>query len=561
MLSELRISNFAIIHELSVIFGNGLNIITGETGAGKSIIVNAVGLLLGDRASSDLIRSKEDSAQVEAVFTLEGPNPVMQILDAAGIDVEGDVCIRRIISRSGRNRAYINGTSVTLAMLSSVTELLINICGQHEHQAILDSGNHIDILDEYAGLLIVRQEYRSVYQRYLELRKQIEHTVETKSNAQERADFVLFQLSELEAAAIIPGEDTTLAEERLKLTHVQKLQESAAEIYDILYGRSGSVMDEFSRVVGSVKEICRFDPRFVLSLDQCNTILYQMEDMARVLRQYTGTLTCDPQRLAEVEERLELLGRLKRKYGASLGQLAEKKMSLNQELTEISSLEDKLLFLEGEVKDTLAFMRKMAGELNFRRREAAKRLSEGVDREIHSLNMSSAAFVVSVADIQPDNDREAWDDKGSNQVEFLLRTNLGEDLKPLNRVASGGELSRIILALKKVLAHVARIETVVFDEVDSGIGGATAQTVGVKLRETADYQQVLCITHLPQIACFGHHHYLVAKAAEQDRTITSVELLTESGRLDEVARMLGGVDITEKTLAHAAEMLHNASVR
>ncbi len=558
MLTELRIANFAIIDELSVSFDEGLNVITGETGAGKSIIVEAVGLLLGDRASTDVIRSAEETAQVEAVFKLDGRAPLRSMLTQMGFDPVDELCIRRVISRSGRNRAYINDTYVTLGTLSAIAENLVNICGQHEHQAILNSANHIDILDEYGGLLVQRDEYRDNFLSYRALLARMDQLRQLKARAQERDDYLRFQLRELEAADVKLGEDVSLFEERVRLSQTQKLEQLAGSAYECLYDRERSLIEEFGGVKAAITEINKIDPGFGLPSEHCDNFYYQLEELARTLRDYMAKLIHDPQRLAAVDDRLELLGRLKKKYGGSIPHILNQRAEITRQIAEISSLDEETRLLEKEIVATREQLKKKADALSLLRGERSKLLQQAVETEIRSLNMPKAGFLVAVTQRLAGEEQESWNEKGCDEVEFYLRANLGEDAKPLNRIASGGELSRIILAMKKALAAVARVGTIVFDEVDSGIGGGTAQAVGKKLREAAEHQQVLCITHLPQIACFGQRHYRVEKKIDNGRTIALVEFLSEDQRVDEMARMLGGVNITEKTLAHAWEMLQTA---
>ncbi len=555
MLAELRITNFAIIDQLGVLFDRGLNIITGETGAGKSIIIEAVGLLLGDRASADLIRSSEETAQVEAIFRTDGLDSVRLPLQEMGLDQQDELIVRRVVSRSGRNRAYINGTSVTLATLSRVAESLINICSQHEHQAILNEANHIDILDEYGRLLPLRQDFTAHYGRYREFSAKMDRLRLLKARREEKEEFLRFQLQELEAAGVKEGEDLALAEEKKILTHTVKLKELAGSAHDALYARGGSLLEEFSRVISWLREIHKIDPQHSIPPENGDTIYYQLEDMALTIRDYEKRLTHDPGRLGAIEDRLELLGRLKRKYGGSLAQVLQKRRHIVQELSEISSLEEELEQLTGECGDCRRILQELAEKLSRERRNAAETLARAIETEIHSLRMAGAGFAVRCEKAAPVEGDEGFNEKGGDQVEFYLQSNPGEDFKPLNRIASGGELSRIILAMKRALAATARTGTIVFDEVDSGIGGATAQTVGIKLREASAHSQILCITHLPQIACFGHRHYRVEKTADGGRTTTSIALLSEDQRTAEIARMLGGAHITEKTLAHAREML------
>ncbi|MDZ4163588.1 MAG: DNA repair protein RecN [Smithellaceae bacterium] len=558
MLAELRITNFAIIDQLCVLFDRGLNIITGETGAGKSIIIEAVGLLLGDRASAELIRSSEETAQVEAIFSTEGLDSLQQPLREMGIDPGDELFVRRVVSRSGRNRAYINGTSVTLAALSSLAESLINICSQHEHQAILNGANHIDILDEFGILFPLRQDFAKYYGRYLELGARMNQLRTLKAMREEKEEFLRFQLQELEAADVKAGEDQALSEEKKILSHSLKLRELSRSAHDALYARGGSVLEEFNRVISSLKEIHRIDPNHGIPPESCDSLYYQLEDMALTLRDYEKRLSHDPQRLNSVEDRLELLGRLKRKYGGSLERVLHKRLQIVQELSEMSSLEEEQEQLEQERGDCRRVLQQLAGELSRQRRKTGEVLAQAIEKEIHSLRMAGAGFMVVFEKVTPVEGNEGFNEKGGDQVEFYLQSNPGEDFKPLNRIASGGELSRIILAMKRALAATARTGTIVFDEVDSGIGGATAQTVGRKLREAAAHCQILCITHLPQIACYGHRHYRVEKKSSDGRTTTSVELLSEDQRTAEVARMLGGANITAKTIDHAREMLQEA---
>jgi len=555
MLKELNIRNFAIIDELQVTFAGGLNIISGETGAGKSILIGAVGLLLGDRANADMIRSFEDAAVVEALFDVGGQRKLSRAINEMGFGDGEEIVVRRVISRSGKNRVYINGALASLSSLAALGESLINICGQHEHQLILDPESHTDILDEFGGLLGLRSSYREAYDRYRSLLERRRALEELRRKKEEREDLLRFQSGEISAAGIRPGEDAALAEEKKILANVQKLRDFASAAYETLYGKSGSVLAELRGAAAAVREIGKIDASLGLAGEDLDELYYRLEDAALVLRDYRTRLSFEPARLEEVEERLEILGRLKRKYGGTLDAVLKRLAEAEEELANIASLEDQTETLAKEIAREKETVLKAAGELSAQRRAAAAALKAAVETEIGTLGMANARFAAVFSDPPAGGGDEQLNEKGADDLEFYLSANVGEEMKPLRGIASGGELSRIMLALKKVLARTGSVGTIVFDEVDSGIGGATAEIVGQKLREVSRHHQILCITHLPQIACRGDRHYLVAKRVAGERTNTSVALLGEEGRLEEIARMLGGVEMTEKTRAHAREML------
>jgi DNA repair protein RecN (Recombination protein N) len=556
MLTELNIRNFAIIDELKVAFDGGLNVISGETGAGKSIIVGAVGLLLGDRANADMIRSFEDAAVVEALFNIGEYEGLKEKVGEMGFGDGRDLVVRRVVSRSGKHRVYINGALASLASLAAIGESLINICGQHEHQMILNPENHSDILDEFGGLFPLRSDYREAHDRYLALKEKLRGLQEQMRKREEREDLLRFQISEISQAGVREGEDAALLEEKKVLASVQKLIDFAEGAYETLYGKSGSVLTEFRSAAGAVKEIRKIDSALKISDGEMDELYYRIEDAAFILRDYAKRLSFDPARMEALEERLELLGRLKRKYGGTLEVVLRKQSEAEEELRNIASVEEEI----GTLTTAIAAERRRvteAGELLSRRRqEEGITLQTAIEAEIGALRMENARFVVVFRD-RAEGDA-ALRANGMDDLEFYLSTNVGEALKPLRAIASGGELSRIMLALKKVLARTGSVGTIVFDEVDSGIGGATAEIVGRKLKEVARHHQVLCITHLPQIACYGDRHYRVVKRIVGERTNTSVTLLSEDERLEEIARMLGGVELTGKTRDHAREMLFAA---
>ena len=555
MLTELSIRNFAIIDELKVAFDGGLNMISGETGAGKSIIVGAVGLLLGDRANADMIRSFEDAAVVEALFDIRGQDGLRAKVREMGFGDGEELVVRRVVSRSGKNRVYINGHLASLASLAAIGESLINICGQHEHQMILNAENHTDILDEFGGLLPLRTAYREKYDRYRSLQERLRGLQERQVKREEREDLLRYQIDEIARADVRAGEDAALTEEKKILANVQKLMDFAGAAYETLYGKGGAVLAEFRGVVSAVKEIRKIDAGLKLTEQELEEIYFRIEEAAFALRDYAKRLSFDPVRLEAVEERLELLGRLKRKYGGTLDAILMRQAEAEREMREISSLEEEIEALTTNIDAERERLMEAAEVLSAKRCEAAAALKRSVEGELRTLGMEDAQFEAIFRDLRSDQREAILNEKGIDAPEFYLSANVGEELKPLRGIASGGELSRIMLALKKVLARTGSVGTIVFDEVDSGIGGAMAEIVGQKLREVARHHQVLCITHLPQIACCGDRHYRVVKRVAGERTNTSVSLLSGEERLEEITRMLGGVELTEKTKDHAREML------
>jgi len=562
MLKELGITNFAIIDRLNLAFHDGLNVISGETGAGKSILIGAIGLLLGDRASSDLIRSDEDSAIVEAAFDI-GPYKLLQTkLNAMGFRPGRELVVKRVVSRSGKNRVYIDGNLATVAMLGEISEALVNICSQHEHQALLDPESHIDILDEFGNLGAQRRAFAALYEGYQGLKARLDDLAAKNRNRAEREEFLRFQVSEIEKAALKPGEDLSLQEEKKILSNAVKLTELARESYEILYGKEESVLGQLSRVTGHIREIRRIDPNVKISDEEMKSLAIQLEDAARGLRDYLNKIPSDPSRLEEIDDRLEVLGRLKKKHGGSIENVLKTGQSLKSELDGLSNVAGEMENLEQELNLKKASLQELGGTLSVERRRVAASMEKAIEGEIHDLMMEKARFQVSFKEPQLDDEKAPLlHSRGVDHLEFYLSTNVGEQLKPLNRIASGGELSRIVLAMKKVLARAGSVGTVIFDEVDSGIGGATAEIVGRKLRDIARNHQVICITHLPQIASFGQTHYRVVKTVSDGRTRTDVSPLAENERLEEITRMLGGVEITDKTRAAAKEMLKAAKRR
>jgi DNA repair protein RecN (Recombination protein N) len=565
MLVDLSIRNFAIIDELTVTFSRGLNILSGETGAGKSIIINAVNLILGDRAAGDLIRTGEDEAVVEAVFILPDRNPIHEFLFEKGIEntPEG-LIIRRVISRAGKNRIFINGAQVTLATLGEVGEELINISGQHEHQTLLVPDRHIDIIDAYKRLMPMRDEMGGAVKRLKGLLDEFTSHSMSEDEKARRIDFLKFQIAEIEEAKLVAGEEDGLKSERDLLVNAERLFRSAEEGHQLLYGMEGSAAERIGAAVSRLKEIAEIDKGLAGLAESLADALYAVQDAGKELSAYASRVSFDPDRLEEIEARLKLIGGLKKKYGSTVEEVLAFLERARSEYAGIERGEERIEELKREIDAQKKRALELATALSQRRKEAAREFAGAVEAEVASLNMSGTQFVVSIRPIAagPADDPAAGGflltPRGIDKVEFLISPNVGEEPRPMSRIASGGELSRILLAMKKTLAATQVIPTLIFDEVDAGIGGATAEVVGKKLKEVSAYQQVICITHLAQIAGFADTHYTVAKSTRDGRTVTSMERLSADERVMEIARMLSGEKITETTINHAKEIIESS---
>ena len=561
MLVHLSISNFAIIKQLEFSLKSGLNILSGETGAGKTIIINAMNLILGGRASADLIRSGCKEASVEALFEFPENRSLTEMLSELGFSFKGELLIKRSISREGRNKILINGSMATLQMLSRVGAILISISGQHEHQLLLKQDNHLYLLDDFGGLSDERLDLNELFNGYKLLKDEINHLKKDITETGERQDLTQFQIQEIEKAEISPGEDARVAEEKRRLQHSKELLEIVTEGYQRLYERNDSVLSSISKCIKSVDKGAGIDPGLAPIKESLAEIEIKLEDASFALRDYEKTIHMDPHRLEELEERLELLNGLKRKYGSTLEDVLKYKNKLASMMYDLDEKKGKLDKLERECQDLETGLMSRAAALSKKRQKAAGGLEKAVEKELKDLHMAETKFKVKF-DEGYGEQRELQDVKveevkldGLDQVEFMISPNIGEDLRPLARIASGGELSRIMLALKTILARTASVETVIFDEVDSGISGATAEVIGDKLSSLAAYHQILCITHLPQIASQGQNHFLVSKEVFSGRTQTIISGLEPEERVQEIARLLGGREITPRAVAHAREML------
>ena len=572
MLTCLRIRDLAIIDSLDVELGPGLNVVTGETGAGKSIMVDALELVLGGKGRAELVRTGAAQGEVEALFDI-GDDPELKsrllelgVCDSAqdaGAPGESEVVIRRVLFANGRTRAYVNGRMASAQQLASLVRGLADISSQHEHHTLSNPGTHLGYLDAFAGLTsqceITRRDYAVVRRAHEALR---EFELRLGDRAQ-REDLLRYQIREIEEVSPHSGEELELSEQRDRLKHADKLMRLSGDAAETLYERDGSVSEALSQVALHVLEAAQLDSSLIELASQLENARTQLEEAARELGRYTRSIHADPEALTGVEERLHALHKLKRKYGGTLDAVVEHLAKSKGELSALTDHEGTSETMRAEFERALAAAAKCARALSADRKKAAGKLASAISKELASLGMGGARIEVDVSPLEGKSGEIEVDGArlsalGLDRAEFLISPNKGEIARPLTRIASGGELSRAMLAIKRVLAGVGPAGMYVFDEVDSGVGGAVAEVIGRKIRDVAEHRQVLCITHLPQIAVFADHHYKVEKAIVGERTQSSVRKLSRREQQEEIARMLGGLRITAKTRAAAAEMLKDA---
>ncbi|MBW1971772.1 MAG: DNA repair protein RecN [Deltaproteobacteria bacterium] len=554
MLKELYIKNLAIIDKLNVEMSPGLNIITGETGAGKSIILGALNLVMGNRFSEDMLRRDEEQAIVEAVFDLSNRMDILKSLDFVE-EGEPYLIVRRILSRSGKSRTYINDHPVTLKQLSEIMNRLISISGQNEYQRLLDPSYQLEILDKYGDNLNLRERYKKKFELIKSLEDEYNKLNTEKEKIKKEKDLYIFQIEEIDKAKIEIGEEKRLKAERKKLINAETILKNIDNLEIGLYSGDNSVTEFMHKGKQLLKDIEKIDPSINEISSKYEEIIYEIEDIATFLRNYKEKIELDPKKIEEVESRLFEIEKLKRKYGLDEEGLLNYREKIWNIVQKGSEIDDRIKDLGIKIKEAKKEVDILAKELSNRRKEAAKMLNREVQKELNSLDMKGTRFETKITSI-PDK----GDETGIDKVEFMIQPNIGESLKPLSKIASGGELSRIMLALNRILIKLTSPLTLVFDEVDAGIGGKTASVVGKKLKELGNVHQVVCVTHLPQVASFGDSHFRVFKQEIEGRTSTKIQRINEKERIEELARMVGGDTITEKTLAHARELLAKSKI-
>jgi DNA repair protein RecN (Recombination protein N) len=558
MLLEIRVRNFAVIDAVTTSFGPGLNVLTGETGAGKSMLLDAILLIRGARAQTDVIRTDTETATVEAVFDVAPRSAAAAVLEEAGLGLDqGQLVVRRELARSGRHRAFVNDSPVTVGLLERLGDHLVEIHGQHEHQRLLEPARQLDLLDRFADAEELRDRVGDLFAKHRAARAELERARSAERDRVQREDLLRLQVSELDAARLRVGEEDELRVERRRLQHAERLSAGLAEAGGLLNDEDSSAMSRLQRAARVLRDLARLDPAFAAPADSVDGAGALVEDALAAVRSLRESVMMAPGRLEALDERLDALTRLKRKYGDTESVMLAFRDEAATELERLGRHEEILAEQERTLGELDAELSGAAHELAKRRHDAAERLAGVTARELRQLGMEQARFEIAVTRAP----LEEIGPRGLDRVEFRLSTNPGEDVRPLSRIASGGELSRTMLAIKAILARADRVPTMIFDEVDSGIGGRVAAAVAQKLAAAAEARQVLCVTHLAPIAARAAHHVRVSKSVRGGRTRVSAEPVTGEARVEEIARMVAGDRVTETARGHARELLGRPASR
>jgi DNA repair protein RecN (Recombination protein N) len=558
MFTELRITNFAVLEELTLSVDSGFTVLTGETGAGKSILIDAIALLVGGRASSDQIRFGEEEAQLEASVQIPPGHPLLKRLRDQGIlgPKDSQLIIRRVIARSGRNRVYLNGALCPVHMLEEFGGTLVDIHGQHDQQSLLSVSTQLTVLDAFGRLQELRTQYLAAYEAWLKARQDRDELAAQIQQGVQREDYLKFQQQELDEAALSPGEEESLQHERRRLGSSRRIGELTSEAQDRIQADSYGILPNLVLAERALGELALIDPEMQEAGRLAAEAKMLLKEVSDSLRTYADRLDTDPARLTVIEDRLALIQKLKKKYGGSLDSVLETYRRVNEELARLQHSDVQLEACDSLIREQQQLVSRLARQLSAKRTEAAGRMTKVVRQELDGLKMGQTQFLIKVI---ANDGIDAYGADGSDHVEFLLSANVGEPLKPISRVASGGELSRVMLALKSALAEVDQVPILIFDEIDTGVGGAVAAAIGKRLRALGQFHQVLCITHLPQVASQAQHHLCVEKSQIKGRTVTTVRALRGIAREGEIARMLGGETVTKKLRETAAELIAEAN--
>ncbi|MDN4074690.1 DNA repair protein RecN [Fictibacillus terranigra] len=560
MLAELSIRNFAIIDALTISFNKGLTVLTGETGAGKSIIIDAIGLLIGGRGSSEFVRYGTNKAEIEGLFLVDSPHPVFAKAEELGIDIQdGMIVLKRDIMESGKSVCRINGKLVTLSLLKEFGQSLVDIHGQHETQYLMQPEMHLSLLDSFGGdeMEHLISKYQDVYYDYKEMRKQLRNLTENEQQMNQRVDLIQYQLEEISNAELLPNEDEELQEEKLRLGNYEKLFNSLQDSYQSLYGEQKGI-ENISVALSHLQNVAHLDEELHQLEENVANHFYALEEAAFTIRNYFETMEFDPARLDFIETRLNEISKLKRKYGNSVNEILEYACKIEKELDVLQNKDGNIEALRQQLQNQEKLLQKHAQKLGKKRKNLAERLTNEILQELKELYMEKTVFDIVINSLQQEGGQIREQDfgkYGSDEVEFFISTNPGEPLKPLAKVASGGELSRVILALKSIFSHHQGITAIIFDEVDTGVSGRVAQAIAEKIFRVSEGSQVLCITHLPQVAAMADTHLHISKETSNKRTTTHVVSLETTQKVNEIGRMISGVEITELTKQHARELL------
>lgn len=567
MLKSLEIKDYALIDHIQIEFEKGLNIITGETGAGKSILIDAMSLLLGERASTEVVRKGAQKSVVEGIFDVEGNKKVKSLLDENDIEFLPELIIRREISLKGSNRCFINDSPVPLNLIKELGDLLVDLHGQHEHQSLLKTETHIDFVDDFAGNEKLLSEYLNLYQQLRKSKSELNELKNREASLKEKKEIYEFQIKEIDSINPMPDEDEILIEELNVLENAEKILLLSDEIYNLLYESDNSVNDLLGEVKHKLSQLSSIDKSLLEAEGECDSALTIIKELSSTLRAYKSRIDIDPKQVEEKRERLASINMLKKKYGGTLQKVLEYREKIGNEFNLAENFSEEIARYEKQLKE----LQKQAGEaaqkLSDARKKSSKKIESEVKKVLSSLGINQpefeVRFITNIADSSDDfilvnSKKYSYTEKGIDEVEFYISTNPGEDLKPLAKVASGGEVSRIMLSLKTILAKNDRLPLLIFDEIDTGVSGRIAQKVGQALRDLAAYHQIISITHLPQIAAMAHNHYVVEKNQEDGRVVSHIRKLDEEEHIREVAKLLSGEKLTEASIQSAIQLIKSS---
>ena len=565
MLKTLLIKDYALIENIEVEFDKGLNIITGETGAGKSILIDAMGLLLGERASTEVVRKGSEKSVVEGLFDVKGNKKVQQLLTANEIEFDSELIIRREVSLKGTNRCFLNDTPVTLNLIKETGDLLVDLHGQHEHQSLLRAETHIEMLDEFANLETQLNEFRIASQQLSALSKDLRELVQKENLLKEKKELFEYQIKEIDAVSPEDGEEEKLSNELKILENSEKLLSITNDVYNAVYENEHSIQEQIADIKNKILELSKIDKSFNDNLNEVDSILASLVDISSFMRSYKDRIDIDPKRLEEIRERLGALNLLKKKYGGSLKVIIEHREKIGAEFELAENFSLKISQLEKKIDDSRKLCGLLAKKLSQERKTVSNKIKKEIEDSLKYLGISDSVFKVKLENeivsntaenfIIVDGKNYKFNEHGFDNIEFFISTNVGEDPKPLVKVASGGEVSRIMLGLKSILAKTDKLPILIFDEIDTGVSGRIAQKVGQVLKSLASYHQRIAITHLPQIAGLSDFHYAVEKKKNGDRVVSSIRILKGEERIKEVAKLMSGEKVTEATLNSARELM------
>lgn len=567
MLKSLEIKDYALIDHTEIGFGRGLNIITGETGAGKSILIDAMSLLLGERASVEVIRKGAQKAFVEGFFDVELNKKVRSLLEANEIEFQPDLIIRREISLKGSNRCFINDTPVALTLIKQLGDLLVDLHGQHEHQSLLRIESHIGFLDEYSGNSKLIEEYQVFYKELNKKTSELKNLISKEESIKEKREIYAFQIKEIDSVSPSVGEDDTILNELNILENSEKLLELTEEVYTKLYDAEPSVIDLLGETKHKLNQLSGIDKSFLESEGECDSALAIVKELADSLRSYKSKIDVDPKETEYKRERLGAINMLKKKYGGSIENIIEHRNKIGKDYELADNFSDAISKIQSEIKALQKSAGEAAEKISLSRKKSAAKIESEVIKSLNQLGISDSSFKVKISKTEADKDsvdfilfnnkKYSYSNTGFDEVEFYISTNIGEDVKPLTKVASGGEVSRIMLSLKTILAKSDKLPVLIFDEIDTGVSGRIAQKVGAALRDLASFHQIIAITHLPQIAGMANFHYSVEKKQIDDRTVSSIRQLDENERINEVAKLVSGEVLTKESIESAKQLILN----